>query len=214
MANIFNEIDEDIRKEKYKNLWDKFGKYLIGLILLIVIIFSANQFNQLNSISKNKKVLEMYFNATEEIEKNQIETAENYFEKIYSESNKTLAAFSKFKLSSFYYLNDKKEKSQNELISLYNDSSIDDLYRELALYKYMLISLDSSTIEELKLELASLPIINKKFEPYFQEIFAIKYLLLNQNDKANIIFKDLMLDNSTPFDLKIRLEKLLLISEQ
>ena len=81
----------------------------------------------------------MYFNATEEIEKNQINVAENYLENIINGNNKTLTAFSKFKLSSLYYLNDEKEKSQNELVLLYKDSSIDDLYREVALYKYILI---------------------------------------------------------------------------
>jgi hypothetical protein len=29
MANIFNEVDEDIRKERYKKLWSRYGKYLI-----------------------------------------------------------------------------------------------------------------------------------------------------------------------------------------
>ena len=212
MANIFNEIDEDIRKEKYKNLWNKYGKYLIGLIFLMIIFFSLNQFMQSNSISKNKKILETYFNASEEIEKNQIKIAKNYLENVINEDNKTLAAFSKFRLSSLYYLNDEKEKFQNELILLYKDSSIDDLYRELALYKYILINLDSITLEDMKFEIDSLSITEKKLEPYFQEIIAIKHLLLNQNDKANIIFKNLLLNNLIPFDLKIRLEKLLLIS--
>ena len=30
MVNIFNEVDEDIRKERYKKLWSTYGKYLIG----------------------------------------------------------------------------------------------------------------------------------------------------------------------------------------
>ena len=44
MVNIFNEVDEDIRKEKYKKLWSKYGKYLIGFILSIVLIFSLSQY--------------------------------------------------------------------------------------------------------------------------------------------------------------------------
>ncbi|GAA0782706.1 tetratricopeptide repeat protein [Roseibium denhamense] len=37
MSDIFREVDEDIRKEKYRRLWDKFGYYVIGLAVLIVI---------------------------------------------------------------------------------------------------------------------------------------------------------------------------------
>ena len=32
MANIFNEVDEDIRKERYKKLWSSYGKYLLDLL--------------------------------------------------------------------------------------------------------------------------------------------------------------------------------------
>lgn len=36
MADIFHEVDEDIRRERLKKLWDRFGPYLIGLAVLIV----------------------------------------------------------------------------------------------------------------------------------------------------------------------------------
>ena len=69
MANIFNEVDEDIRKERYQNLWSKYGKYIIGFLVLIVTIFSLTQYLQSKNISDNKKILDTYFTAIESIEK-------------------------------------------------------------------------------------------------------------------------------------------------
>ncbi|WP_421723249.1 tetratricopeptide repeat protein [Bauldia sp.] len=37
MSDIFREVDEDIRRERYKQLWDRFGGYLIALAVLIVV---------------------------------------------------------------------------------------------------------------------------------------------------------------------------------
>ncbi|WP_029058551.1 tetratricopeptide repeat protein [Stappia stellulata] len=37
MSDIFREVDEEIRHERYKRLWDRFGPYLIGLAVLIVV---------------------------------------------------------------------------------------------------------------------------------------------------------------------------------
>ena len=37
MADIFSEIDEDIRRERLQKLWKRFGPHLIGLALLIVV---------------------------------------------------------------------------------------------------------------------------------------------------------------------------------
>ncbi len=41
MSDIFREVDEDLRREQYKRLWDRFGGYVIGLAVLIVVGVSA-----------------------------------------------------------------------------------------------------------------------------------------------------------------------------
>ena len=37
MSDIFREVDEDIRRDQIKKLWDRFGPYVLGLALLIVL---------------------------------------------------------------------------------------------------------------------------------------------------------------------------------
>jgi hypothetical protein len=37
MSDIFKEVDEDIRREQLKKLWDRFGPYVLGLAVLIVV---------------------------------------------------------------------------------------------------------------------------------------------------------------------------------
>lgn len=38
MSDIFKEVEEDIRRDYYKRLWDRFGPYIIGLAVLIVAL--------------------------------------------------------------------------------------------------------------------------------------------------------------------------------
>ncbi len=38
MSDIFREVDEDLRREQFKRLWDRFGTYVIGLAVLIVVV--------------------------------------------------------------------------------------------------------------------------------------------------------------------------------
>ncbi len=37
MSDIFREVDEDIRHEKYRRLWDRFGSWVIAVAVLIVV---------------------------------------------------------------------------------------------------------------------------------------------------------------------------------
>ena len=40
MADIFREVEEDIRRDRLQQLWDKYGIYLIGLVVGIIALTS------------------------------------------------------------------------------------------------------------------------------------------------------------------------------
>ena len=150
MANIFNEVDEDIRKERYQNLWSKYGKYVIGFLILIVIIFSLSQYLQSKNISDNKKILDIYFTAVEAIEKNQLDSANQGLETVYNDKNKVLSAISGIKLSQTYLKNNQRDKALSILENIYNNKSLEPVYRELALYKYIVINFENIEVDSIE----------------------------------------------------------------
>ena len=46
MTDIFREVDEDLRREQLKKLWDRYGSYVIGLAILIVVATAGYRFWQ------------------------------------------------------------------------------------------------------------------------------------------------------------------------
>ena len=212
MANIFNEVDEDIRKERYQNLWSNYGKYIIAFLMLIVIAFSLTQYFQAKNISDNKAILDMYYSAAEGIEKNQLDFANNEFEIVYNQKNKMLAALSGFKMSEIYLNNNQKEEAILLLEKIVDNRSLESIYRELALYKYIMINFENIDISSIEKKIVSIGVNKNNLHPYFQEIIGIKYLTAGNIEKANSVFTDLLLNEDTPFDLKMRLDKLIQIA--
>ena len=212
MANIFNEVDEDIRKERYQNLWSNYGKYIIAFLMLIVIAFSLTQYFQAKNISDNKAILDMYFSAAEGIEKNQLDFANNELEIVYNQKNKMLAALSGFKMSETYLNNNQKEEAILLLEKIVDNRSLESIYRELALYKYIMINFENIDISSIEKKIVSIGVNKNNLHPYFQEIIGIKYLTAGNIEKANSVFTDLLLNEDTPFDLKMRLDKLIQIA--
>ena len=212
MANIFNEVDEDIRKERYKKLWSRYGKYLIGLIILIVLIFSINQYLVSKNISDNKKLLDIYFSAAEDIEKSQFQLANESLNKIYNSKNTTLAAFSAFKLSESYFMNNDNNNATSVLENIFNNNSLETIYREIALYKYIMINFDVLDINDIESKVSIINDKESQLKPYFEELLGIKYITIGNKSKASFIFDELSSSENTPFDLKVRLEKLIQIA--
>ena len=212
MTNIFNEVDEDIRKERYQNLWSKYGKYIIGFLVLIVTIFSLTQYLQSKNTSDNKKILDTYFTAIESIEKNQLDLADQNLKTVYNEKNKTLAAVSSIKLSQVYLEDNQKNQALSLLKDTYSNNSLDSIYRELALYKYIMINFENIEVSNIENMISLIENNNSEFNLYFQEMIGIKHLTLGNTKKANSIFTNLSLDENTPFDLRMRLDKLIQIA--
>ena len=212
MANIFNEVDEDIRKERYKKLWSRYGKYLIGFIILIVLIFSINQYLVSKNIADNEKLLDIYFTAAEDIEKSQFELAYESLNKIYNDKNTTLAAFSAFKLSETYLKNNNKIEAITLLENIFSNNALETIYRELALYKYIMINFDVLDISNIESKIGIINIKESQLSSYFKELLGIKYITIGDKAKASSIFNELSSSENTPFDLKIRLEKLIQIA--
>ena len=47
MADIFDEVSEDLRQDQMLQIWKKYGKFIIGFIILLTVFF-------LDGIKKNK----------------------------------------------------------------------------------------------------------------------------------------------------------------
>ena len=37
MTDIFQEVEQDLRRERYKKAWDRYGIYVIAVAVLIVV---------------------------------------------------------------------------------------------------------------------------------------------------------------------------------
>ena len=44
MSDVFREVNEDLRREQLKQLWNKYGKFVVAIAVLIVVAVAAYQF--------------------------------------------------------------------------------------------------------------------------------------------------------------------------
>ena len=80
--NLIKEINEEIKQDNYKKLWDKYGKYLIGLLLIIVFSVSSGTLYKNYKANKIEKQSDLYFQAIEFIKNENYSEAERIFSEI------------------------------------------------------------------------------------------------------------------------------------
>ena len=132
MADIFDEVSEELKQDQLLQFWKKYSKYFISIALVLIISFLGyffyNQWKQ--------KMLEnsssQYFSAIKKLENKEFESSLEDFSKGINENNRGYKILSLFGLAEANF----KLGKINEMIlnyeTIYNNQDIDIYYRDLA----------------------------------------------------------------------------------
>ena len=181
MADIFDEVSEDLRKDQYKQIWLKYKKIIISLVSIFVLSVIAFKYIQHYQEKKKIEVATLYFNGLNEIKNKNYDKAEDIFKEIIKSADLGYTVLSHFKLASIY-LNKKDfqsmERNYNKIINL---DKINKSYKEYALF--LKITNSPNINNDKKIALLK-PILTSpgEFQPIASEL-EILYLIENKKFK-------------------------------
>ena len=196
MANIFREVDEDIRKERYINLFRKYGVYVIAIIVIIVGTLAGIQFYSGYQVNKNEMLFAEYINI---IENNSDDTLEKL-----SDSGETSNIFLNgmylLKRSDLLVASGQIDQATLLLSEAIDNNALNKIHNDVAIYKLLMINIETLSIEEIKLYQNKL--ISEVDAFYLiEELIAIKFLIEGQKEDAIKKFSELSANNSVPIEI-------------
>ena len=209
MANIFREVDEDIRKERYINLFRKYGVYVIAIIVIIVGTLAGIQFYSGYQVNKNEMLFAEYINI---IENNSDDTLEKL-----SDSGETSNIFLNgmylLKRSDLLVASGQIDKATLLLSEAIENNNLNKIHNDVAIYKLLMINIETLSIEEIKSYQNKL--ISEVDAFYLiEELIAIKFLIEGQKEDAIKKFSELSTNNSVPIEIKNRSAVFIKIANQ
>ena len=209
MANIFREVDEDIRKERYINLFRKYGVYVIAIIVIIVGTLAGIQFYSGYQINKNEMLFAEYINI---IENNSDDTLEKLSDSG-NTSNLFLNGMYLLKRSDLLVASGQIDQSTLLLSEAIENNALNKIHNDVAIYKLLMINIETLSIEEIKSYQNKL--ISEVDAFYLtEELIAIKFLIEGQKEDAIKKFSELSANNSIPIEIKNRSAVFIKIANQ
>ena len=209
MANIFREVDEDIRKERYINLFRKYGVYVIAIIVIIVGTLAGIQFYSGYQVNKNEMLFAKYINI---IENNSDDTLEKL-----SDSGETSNIFLNgmylLKRSDLLVASGQIDQATLLLSEAIENNNLNKIHNDVAIYKLLMINIETLSIEEIKSYQNKL--ISEVDAFYLiEKLIAIKFLIEGQKEDAIKKFSELSANNSVPIEIKNRSAVFIKIANQ
>ena len=203
---IFEEVDEELRNEKFKQLINKYGGVILSVLVLALTITIGYERIEAWKVSKAEKNNIQYVKATAPMtnyEDNIIE-----LENIVHTSSGMYKDISQLQIANLLLENNQTEKGLKVLVKIHQDVQVSEKIREIAAIKLATYKIDTSSYEDVKSLLE--PIINRggAWAPMAKELLAMSAIYNKNLDEAKKIYNDL-LTNDISDEFKSRVNDML-----
>jgi len=212
VSDVFQEVDEELREEKYKSIWRKYKYYVIGGVILFVLAIAANAFWKDYNLKEINDRSERFFTALEMAQEDKV-NAITLLEEFASKEEKNakynvlIARFSEAAIR-------RSEKDFNGALAIYENlanNNISDFYADYAKLSSaeMLIALNNK--KEARLILDNL--INNSSDLKYIAMEYLGYIEIDEGNfsKARTIFINITEEASSSVNMKNRSREVLSI---
>ncbi len=133
MSDIFREVEEDLRHERLRRVWDRIAPFVIGAAVLVVVGTAGYRGWEAWTTSQAEKAGDAYIAATEAADKGNIEEAEASLDKIANEGSAGYATLARLREAGLKGGSaDTRDEAVAEFDAIAADTSIDGGFRDVA----------------------------------------------------------------------------------
>lgn len=209
VSDIFREVDEDLRQERYAKLWTRFGKYIIGAAVLFVVVAAVVIAWQNVVDSRRQAEGHQFADALRMAREGATEQAATAFDRFAEESGSGYRALARLQAAAALVKAGKAEQAIAEYDRLAVDSSVDPILRGLGALLGAMHAFDTSSDQEMLGRLAPLSLDSSPWRYSARELQALVYNRSGDTDQARTLLRGLADDPEAPNGIRSRAAEML-----
>lgn len=211
MADIFNEIDEDVRRERYEQLWKRYGNYVIGAALLVVLATAGAVGWREYTNRQNEAQALRFLNALELAQKGDDAGARAAFASLAGDAGAGYATLARLQEAGLLAKAGDTAGAAKVYEQIAADGRVDQVFREFA--TVLLVQDQVATGEPARLTQMLAPLMNDK-SPWRHSATELSALLAQRTGdkaKAKEFYAKLADDLTAPQGMRARASEMLAI---
>ncbi|MEP3259832.1 MAG: tetratricopeptide repeat protein [Roseibium sp.] len=197
MSDIFREVDEDIRQEKYRRLWDRLGPWVIAAAVLIVVGTGGYRGWLYWQENQSQQAGDAFFEAVRLSESGDVAQAEQMFAEL-SDATGGYPALAKLRAATDMVREERTTEALAEFDALSRDSSVDSTLRDIASLRAAYVAVDSEDYAGVADRVEGLTGEDGPFRAAAREILAVAAWKAGDVDTARSWIAALEDDPATP----------------
>jgi hypothetical protein len=208
VADIFQEVDEEVRREQLKKLWERHGHYVVALAVLIVLAVAAWRGYEYWQAKKAAETGAAFEAALTLSEQGKHEEAAAAFAKIAAEGTSGYQPLARLREAA-----ELGERDPQAAVKIYDELAADrgagQVLQDLAGVRAAMILVDSASYDELRRRLEPLSERDRAFRHSARELLALSAWRAGDFTAAKRWFDMITTDAETPAGTRQRIEVLM-----
>ena len=204
MADLFQEIDDELRQDKASRLWRVYGKYVVAAAIVIIISVGGYKFWQQKQLDDGEKASIAYEAALARSASGDFKGAIDQLNEKELGITPGYAALSQMQKANLAI----KIKDFEAALITYKDIAENDDYpqsiKEWASFRHAAVRVEKQIDSNASADLDKLIATDSPWRFLAKEIKAIKEIETGNNSEAKAIFSELADDENAPERLRIR----------
>ena len=211
MSDIFREVDEEVRREKLQQLWERHSNLIVSLALLVVLAVGGWRGYEWWELKKAAESGSQFEAATTLAEAGKQAEAQAAFAKIAQDGSTGYRVLARFREAAELAKADPAGAARL-YASLAADSALDRTLRDLAAVREGLILVDSAPVAELTAKLEPLTAAGRPFRHTARELLALSAWRNGDAAAAKRWLDLIATDAETPPGTRARMDVLMTLS--
>ena len=205
MADIFDEVSEELKQDQLKKIWQDYSKYIISVSIILFASGLGYFFYDKWKVEKLEVTSSNFFSGLEKFEEKNFQSSLDYFSKGINQDNLGYKTLSLFGIAEANFKIGKIDEMILNYKEVYEDSNIDIYYRDLS--RLLSVMKDNKSSFETQKQILE-PILNSpsKLQLLAAELEILLLIRFDKVDEAKLSLTKLLKRSDISFEQKNRLE--------
>lgn len=213
MADVFDEVEEELRKERYQELFSKWGPWVLGAALAVIVGVAGYQWYDASRTRTAQTAGQSMLDALEAYENGDLAVARANLETLASQSPRGYQALALMQSAAIAL----ETGERDEAVRLFQEAASaapDRLTRDVARYKALLIEMEQLSYDDVVLRAEPLTDNGGPLTPLARELMGAAALRAERWDEARSHYEQIGFSLDAPQGLQVRASEAIAYIEQ
>jgi hypothetical protein len=205
------EIEEELRRERFLKLWDRYGTYIVGAAVLLVLGVAGWQYYGHRQARANEAASNQYIVALTDFAAKRSYEAQKGLEELLAKAPSGYATLARLRLAAY----DGAEGNTAEALATYDqiakDKSVDPLLADFARLQSAMLKFDQASFTELRNQLSPLATDKSPWRHSARELLGLGAAKAGRPEEAKSHFQRLLNDRATPQGIAARARVMMVV---